>query len=287
MNEATAPDRRGARCDRALRQRHRARRRRLPDVRRRGALAHGRERRGQVHADQGAHRRAPARRTARSVSTAKPLHLAYAASTRSATASAPSIRSSTCCRTCRSPRTSCSGASRGVAAASTGERMRPRGRRGAARPRARHRPGLAARQSLARRAAAGRDRARHLERRAGARARRADVEPRRRRGGRAVPRHPGPEGARASRSCSSRTSSTRCTRSATASRCCATARSSASTSPASCCASTSCRRCSARTPTHLTVRSRDDDGASRDAAPDRSRHATSSSGRAARRRPGR
>ena len=40
----------------------RARRRRLPDVPRRGALAHGRERRRQVDADQGDHRRAPARR---------------------------------------------------------------------------------------------------------------------------------------------------------------------------------------------------------------------------------
>ena len=82
---------------------------------------------------------------------------------------------------------------------------------------------------LARGAAARRDRARHLDRRARARARRADLEPRPRRGGRALPGHPRPASSAASRSCSSRTSSTRSTSSATASRCCATASSSAST----------------------------------------------------------
>ena len=59
-----------------------------------------------------------------------------------------------------------------------------------------HRSGVAARRPLARDPAAGRDRARDLHRRARARARRADIQSRRRRGRRAVPRDPGPQGPR-------------------------------------------------------------------------------------------
>ena len=93
---------------------------------------------------------------------------------------------------------------------------------------------LGARRVLARRPADGRHRPGHRHRRRGAHPRRADLQPRRRRGRAAVPGHARAARRRASRSCSSRTSSTRSTRSPTGSRCCATAGWSASTRSPSC-----------------------------------------------------
>ena len=68
----------------------------------------------------------------------------------------------------------------------------PRGRRAPREPRADHRHPLHAVDPLDRRPAARRDQPRHGARRQGARPRRADLEPRPRRGGAALRRHPRP-----------------------------------------------------------------------------------------------
>ena len=105
-----------------LPRRARPRRRRLPPSPRRGPLAHGRERRRQVHPHQGAHRRVRDRQRDRSSSPARRACSRTPPMPR-APGSPPCTRRSTCARTSRSARTSCSGTSRARPAASTG---RPR-----------------------------------------------------------------------------------------------------------------------------------------------------------------
>ena len=113
----------------------------------------------------------------------------------------------------------------------------PRGRTPPREPRPAHRHPLGAVEPLDRDPAARRDQPGDGARLQGARARRADLEPRPRRGRAALRASSATSATAASPSSSSATSSTRSTRSPTASRCCATASSSASTRRPTCRAS--------------------------------------------------
>ena len=83
--------------DRLLRRRRRARRGRLPALPRRGPLAHGRERRRQVHPDQGDHRGAPAVGRASCGWTASPVRFGSPHDAQQRGHPGRSTRRSTCC----------------------------------------------------------------------------------------------------------------------------------------------------------------------------------------------
>ena len=187
-----ATRRRDARHHDSLPGRPGPRRRRLRPARRRGARPHGRERRRQVDAHQGAHRRLLRSTAARSRSPASDRVFSSTGGRAGRPGSRPSTRRSTSARTSRSARTSCSATSREARAGSTGRRS--------TREAARHLENLglhldtqlAAVEPLDRGPAARRHQPGDGARRAGADPRRADLEPRPRRGRAALRRHPRP-----------------------------------------------------------------------------------------------
>ncbi len=206
-------------------------RRRLPAVPGRGPRPDGRERRRQVHPDQGADRRLRHRCGRRSPSTASRSRSAARCRPQQAGVSTVYQEVNLCPNLSVAENIFIGREPRRLGADPLG-RDAPAGARPAGPARPRPRRHRAARHVLARGAADGRHRpgASTCEA-AGADPGRADLQPRRRRGARSCSGSCASSRTRASRSCSSRTSSTRSTRSATASRCCATARWSASTAP--------------------------------------------------------
>ena len=187
------PGRRDARHLDHVPRREGARRRRLPHVPGRGALAHGRERRRQVDAHQGAHRRVRHRRRHHHARGRRGVvQRAGAGAGRGHLHRLPGGEP---------PAEPVGGRehhARPRAAPIRLDRLArhaaPRGR-AAREPQPRDRPRIAARRPFARRAAARRDRPRDRRAGEGPHPRRAHVVARRRRGRRALPRHPLAEGA--------------------------------------------------------------------------------------------
>ena len=185
------PDRPDDRHHHPLSRSPRPRRRRLPPSRRRDPLAHGRERRRQVHPDQGAHRRVPDRQRIRSTSRGEPRVFGSTADAQSAGISTVYQEVNLCANLSvgenvmlgHEPR--CGGRHRLEGRASRGGTP-PR------EPRPARRHALHAVEPFHRDPAARRHQPRHGARREGAHPRRADIEPRPRRGRAAVRRHARP-----------------------------------------------------------------------------------------------